>query len=232
MSTKASTSKKTTKPGEKDVDWGKVEAQYRAGIMTTRAIGAEHGISHGRVSQKAKEFGWTRDLSAKIRATAEAKIAQQVAKEAAYQEHLTNPVNQAARRLTEQQVIEANADTQVAVIQSHKKGLNDLARLRDKMLAELELMTDHSQVLQEYVDTIDESGPNDNGTWVVDRKAEMMRAILEAPERAKTLKVLSEVDERVRKGQREAFGIDKVKEEKTQVEAILDAVAASMGKQA
>lgn len=216
----------------KDVDWLKVEAEYRAAVRGLKDIGAEFGISPGRISQKAKELGWVRDLAPKIRQRAEAKMAAAVAKEAAKEEALNDPAKKQQRRLTEEAIVEANADTQVAVIQSHKRGLNDLARLRDKMLAELELMTDHSQVLQEYVDTIDESGPNDNGTWVVDRKAEMMRAILEAPERAKTLKVLSEVDERVRKGQREAFGIDKVKEEKTQVEAILDAVAASMGKQA
>lgn len=223
-------SKKDAAPatGAKDVDWIKVEVHYRAAVRSLKDIGAEFGISAGRISQKAKELGWVRDLAPKIRAAAEAKMAKEVAVEAAKQESLNDPAKRAARRLTEEAVIDANSDTQVAIIRSHKRSLSVQARLRDKLFQQVELMIDNADVLREYVESIDESGPNENGTWVVDRKAQMMQAILESPEVAKTLKVLSEVDERVRKGEREAYGIDKVKDEKTNIEELLDRVRGDM----
>ena len=54
-----------------DVDWERVEFQYRAGILTLREIGAEHGMSHNSVDKRAKTRGWVRDLKAKIVAKAQ-----------------------------------------------------------------------------------------------------------------------------------------------------------------
>lgn len=52
-------------------DWEKIELDYRAGIKTLREIAADHGISHQAINKRAKRDGWSRDLSAKIRAKAE-----------------------------------------------------------------------------------------------------------------------------------------------------------------
>jgi hypothetical protein len=46
--------------GKPEVDWIKVEADFRNGVKTTRQIGGEHGISHVAVQKRAKKSGWSR----------------------------------------------------------------------------------------------------------------------------------------------------------------------------
>lgn len=51
---------------KRQIDWEKIELDYRAGIKTLRQIADEHGISHVAINKRAKRDGWVRDLSAKI----------------------------------------------------------------------------------------------------------------------------------------------------------------------
>lgn len=91
-----------------------------------------------------------------------------------------------ANRVPERLVIEANAATVYQVQIAHRKGLARLADLRDKLLAELEVP----------------AADPEKG-----RKAPEQLAL---PARAEVLKKLAEIDEKIRRGEREAFGIDKV----------------------
>lgn len=52
----------------KNIDWEKVEAEYRAGRLSLREIGATFGCSDTAVRKKAKREGWKRDLAARIKA--------------------------------------------------------------------------------------------------------------------------------------------------------------------
>jgi hypothetical protein len=61
--------------GEKRViDWGSIEREFSAGIKTDREIGREFSVSHVSIGKRAVKYGWTKDLSAKIKAKAEAKV--------------------------------------------------------------------------------------------------------------------------------------------------------------
>lgn len=56
----------------KATDWGAIERDYRAGILSLREIAAKDGnVTEGAIRKKAKGQGWTRDLSAKIKAKAD-----------------------------------------------------------------------------------------------------------------------------------------------------------------
>lgn len=240
-----------TKKPKVDPNWQAIEHEYRLGIDSLRQIGARHGVSHAAIDKRAKKNGWVRDLAERTRLVTQEKLAGDALPAdhpaAVDGERLTvdavdSGVDNAGAASTskivakalqvkqqaEDALVDLQSDTQVAIIRSHKRSLSVQARLRDKLFQQVELMIDNADVLREYVESIDESGPNENGTWVVDRKAQMMQAILESPEVAKTLKVLSEVDERVRKGEREAYGIDKTKDEKTNIEELLDRVRGDM----
>lgn len=48
-------------------DWQAVERDYRTGKFTLRELEAQHGVSAGQISRKAKEKGWTQDLRAVIK---------------------------------------------------------------------------------------------------------------------------------------------------------------------
>jgi len=70
------------KTGRPDIDWERIEADYRAGLLSVREIAAEHGITHGAINKRAKRDSWTRDLGAKIKAKADALVSkEQVSKE-------------------------------------------------------------------------------------------------------------------------------------------------------
>ncbi len=56
------------------VDLERVELDYRANKLTTREIGRLHGRSAAWVVGKAKELGWTRDLTEQARQRAQALL--------------------------------------------------------------------------------------------------------------------------------------------------------------
>lgn len=111
----------------KDVDWISVGRDYRAGILTDVAIGKTYGISHTAVQKRAKAENWTRDLSKRIDAAREAKVARaMVAAKVAAQ-----------RAATDEQVVEANAEMQAGIILAHRKDIGALKRTIVGMAGEL-----------------------------------------------------------------------------------------------
>ena len=84
----------------KIVDWEKIEGDYRAGVKTLREIAEERGITHGAINKRAKRDGWTRDLTAKIKAKAEELVSKSMVSKAGI--HQLDSIQ-------ERQVIEANA---------------------------------------------------------------------------------------------------------------------------
>ncbi|HWV10255.1 MAG TPA: hypothetical protein VN156_11990 [Pseudomonas sp.] len=91
-----------------------------------------------------------------------------------------------ANRIPEKVVIEANAATVYQVQIAHRAGLTRLAGIRDGLLSVLEAQPDDA------------------------KKGDKAPKPLTILERVDTLKKLSEVDEKIRKGEREAYGIDKI----------------------
>ena len=81
------------------IDWDLVEPHYRAGIRSLADIGKEFLVSDAAIIKRAKRDGWARDLAAKIKAKAVAKVSA-----AAVSAEVS--ANQVVR---EQEVVEANA---------------------------------------------------------------------------------------------------------------------------
>ena len=59
---------------KKQIDWERIELEYRAGLLSVREIAASHGITHGAINKRSKRDGWEHDLTARIRAKADAVI--------------------------------------------------------------------------------------------------------------------------------------------------------------
>lgn len=112
---------------KKNIDWERIEIDYRAGIKTLRDIAGEHGIVHGYITKRAKRDGWVRDLTAKIQARADEIVAKKsVSKEVAKE-----------RRILEQTVIEANAQHNAEVDLSHRGGASFSRQIVDSLMLEL-----------------------------------------------------------------------------------------------
>lgn len=69
----------TNSPGTSDAprtdtsitDWDAIEREYRLGIRANTAIARTYGITEGAIRKRAKAEGWTKDLNAQVKATAD-----------------------------------------------------------------------------------------------------------------------------------------------------------------
>lgn len=191
---------------KKTIDWGRIEADYRAGIKPLRLIAEENGITHGAVNKRAKRDGWTRDLKAKIVAVAEAKVSKAA----------VSAVVSAAKLVTEQQVVEANAELQYQVRMEHRSDIKRTRQLFLSLLEEIEVATDHEG--RSLIETLAEivNGPQDEETEESEqeskRRAERMRKqlnqLLDGAGRVDSAKKLTEMLEKLVKLERQAFGIE------------------------
>jgi hypothetical protein len=186
----------------KAVDWVTVEADYRAGVKTLRAIASEHGISNVAIVKRAKKCGWVRDLSAAIRAKAEEKVSKAA---------VSKTVSK-RREASAAAVVEANADLQSDLILTHRKDIGVARKVVNDMLAELGILGDPS--VQEGLRLLAMKDASENGG------AAAMKAMLKAVEAAVALPGRAVVVQKLTvsltaliEKERQAFGIDKVNQE-------------------
>ena len=108
-----------------DIDWEAVERDYRLGTMSLRELGKLHGCSYATIGQKAKQRGWTKDLSAAIKQ----KVRQRLA---------SIGVNDA--NATDDEITTSVAEQIAGILGSHR---SEIKRLRNT----LTLLTDNLQEL-------------------------------------------------------------------------------------
>lgn len=114
---------------KEDIDWLAVENDYRPNILSLRAIGEKYGCTEGAVRKKAKKEGWVRDLSEKIKATADDLVRRELVRGSSQ---------------NETDVVYKNAITS-AYIQITER--NDIAKLRSiamNLVDELESQSSYS----------------------------------------------------------------------------------------
>ncbi len=166
--------------------WPTIEADYRAGIKSVRQVAREHGLSEAAIRKRANRENWSRDLSAAIQAKADELVRNEAVR--------TEVRN--ANRIPDKVVVDANANAVYRVQMAHRAGLTKLSDLRDSLLVELEASA-APEAKADPAPTGTESPPE-------------VAAGLALPVRIDSLKKLAEVDEKIRRGEREAYGIDKI----------------------
>ena len=116
-------------------DWEKIEVDYRAGIKTLRQIADENGVSHPAITKRAKRDDWSRDLSAKIQAKADALVTKELVTREVTKESL----------VTERNIVDANARAIADVRLAHRKDIARAKGIANSLLDELE---DSAQVYE------------------------------------------------------------------------------------
>lgn len=182
---------------KKDVDWVKLEADYRANIKSIRMLEDEYGISKTRIGQIAKENDWTRDTSAKIKARTQAKLDASL---------LDSKLD--GSRVSEKEVIEAAAETQTNVILAHRKDIGRARKLALSLLEELEGVTDNPEFIKHLAETMYSQLEGEVGQKAADKLMEAFRKASSLPGRVGTMKMLSETLKNLVGLEREAFGIE------------------------
>lgn len=175
----------------RNIDWDAIARDYRLGQFTLRELAEKYGCSHQAIAKRAKEQGWTQDLGEQIKQATNAKL-------------VANLVNQqvASGGQAVANVVLAAAEINTNVILGHRKGLTEITQVRNMLLAQVGQAAANLPDLAEVIEMVRK--PDDNG---MDRANDALRKALGRSALIDDLKKLAEVDEKVRKGEREAFNI-------------------------
>lgn len=193
------------------IDWELIERHYRAGIKSLREMATDAGVSEGAIRKRAKRDQWTRNLSAKIKAKADDLVR-------------TAEVRTPSTQLTpstEKQVIDDNAQVQANVRIRQRSDIGSTSDLFRALLAELKAETGSIALFESLGELLDESGPDQTGTWRKDKLNEIYKKVISSTGRIDGAKKLTEMLEKLVKLERQAFGIEDGEGEKPGVEDLL-----------
>lgn len=118
----------------KSIDWEAVEASYRSGSPSVRALAEAHGVTEGAIRKRATKEGWARDLTEKVKqATNEKLVRAQVRTE--------------GTQRTDAEIVSDEADIRAAIVLTHRAGLVRWQSIADKLsvvLAEMDVTADNA----------------------------------------------------------------------------------------
>ncbi|WP_322997942.1 hypothetical protein [Castellaniella sp.] len=134
-------------------DWERIEADYRAGLLSVREIASAQGVSHVAIGKRAKRDGWERDLKAKIKAKADALVTK-----AAVTSEVTSE-----QAVTERSIVEANAQVIAEIRTTHRRDIARARSLAMSLLVELEAQTDNTDMIQQLAEAIAASEDSPDG---------------------------------------------------------------------
>lgn len=178
---------------KRPVDWEAVEMDYRAGIKSVRTIAADRGCSPGRISQLAKAKGWSRDLSAKIKIEAEARLNRDA---------LNEELN-AKRRITEREVVSASAEAIAGVVRGQRKSLGELSEIYRALVEKAKAIISEAELFEQIGDIC--AKPDENGQ---DKIGDVYKKVCSLPSQTDVVKRLAETLRLLIELERKVFRID------------------------
>lgn len=180
----------------KQPDWERIEQLFRAGLLSVREIAAACGVSHTAINKRSKAEGWDRDLNAKIKAKADSLVSKREVSTKVSTETLA----------TERGIVEANAEIIADIRLAHRGDISRSRRLTNKLLDELEALTDEQGTIKELIAQLKDSDQDDGDSMSdVLALAQKMSAL---PSRTKTMKELAETLKTLVVLERQAYGLD------------------------
>lgn len=191
-------------------DWEAISMAYRAGVLSLRQIGAEHGISDTAIRKRARRDGWERDLSARVKAKADDLVRREA-------------VRGSVRTDTacEREVIEANASLQANVVLKSRGDIQKARVLVMKLLDELERMSENGDLFDQLADLMRDPKAN------ADKLQQVYQKVINLPARIDSMKKLAEALKTLIALEREAFGIDARKTFGQTLDEFLDGISAA-----
>lgn len=187
-------------PARKKVDYERIEPGWRAGALSPSQLAAEYtdatgvSVSRSAIIKHFTELGIPRDLKAKVRAKADAMVAEAM---------VTGKVSTVTTK-RDTEIIDESATREAIVRLSHR---TDIARSRNivmSLFAELEAIcgVENAELLSQLGELM--RNPDDNGQ---DKLNDLYRKLISLPGRAKTMKDLGDSLKTMIGLEREAFGM-------------------------
>lgn len=176
----------------KNIDWERIESDYRAGLLSVRELAAAHGITHGAINKRAKRDGWERDLKARIQAKAEALVSKRE----------VSSLVSAERVATDRVIVEANAEVIAGIRMAHRQDIARSRRLAMGMLEELDHETGNIDLYRELGEAL--RNEDDRGQ---DKRNDIYCKVISSAGRIDSMKKLAETLRVLVSLEREAYGI-------------------------
>lgn len=174
-------------------DWEAIESAYRAGLLSTREIASQHGITHTAINKRAKRDGWPRDLKAKVKAKADQLVSRQ---------EVSSKVSSEAM-VSERVLIEATAEVIATVRMAHRGDIRKARAITNTLFDELATECADLSALEKLGELMYQ--PDDKGR---DKLNEIYNAVIGLPERVKAVKALSEALKNLIGLERQAYDMD------------------------
>lgn len=183
----------TVTPPPASPDWERIEAEYRAGVLSLREIAALHpGTNHVAITRRAKKEGWSRDLAGRIQARADELVTRRA----------VTPAETASRAVTEREIVEANAERIAQVRGEHRADISRMRALVLRLLAECEAEAADPSVFAELGEIL--RSPDEKGQ---DKLNEAYQKAISLPQRIKGVKDLADTLKVLVGLEREAYGL-------------------------
>lgn len=173
-------------------DWERIEADYRAGLLSVREIAAAHGITHGAINKRKIRDGWERNLSARIQAKAEALVSKREVSTLVSTDSVA----------TDRAIVEANAEVIAGIRLSHRKDIARSRRLAMALLEELEIVTGNRELFDELGEML--RSPDERGN---DKRNDLYNKVISSAGRVDSMKKLAETLKTLVSLEREAYGL-------------------------
>lgn len=181
-----------TESTRKKVDWDAVERDYRTGKFTLRELEAKHGVDNAQIARRKKKDGWNQDLSVAVRQATNAMLMTEI---------VSKEVSDAQQSISKTVIAAAEVNKQVVL--GHRTNLKRITAVAGTLMAQIEQAALQMPELSEVIEMV--RNPDENG---MDRANDALRKAMARPALVDDLKKLAEINERVIKGERQAFGLD------------------------
>lgn len=199
------------------IDWELVERYYRAGVLTNVQIATECGLTEGAIRKRAKRDGWTKDLSAKIKARAEELVRRQEVRDSV----------RASDQESEKQTIEVNAQAAAMVLLVQKGSIKRMHSLFSSLMSEVEAETGNAELFGQLGELLAGGSGDDDGRAVNDKLSQIYQKVISSPGRVDSTKKLAEILEKIVRLEREAFGLNNEERSANSVDDLLAKINAA-----
>ena len=176
----------------KQIDWERIEADYRAGVKSLREIAAEHGITEGAIRKRAKRDGWVKDLSGRIQAKADDLVRKEEVRSSVRKEST----------ITEKEIVDANAQAIANVRLAHRKDIASARSLAMSLLNELQHQTGDNNLYAQLGEILFQDGEDGQN-----KRLDLFNRVLALPGRIDSMKKLAETLKNLIGLEREAYGL-------------------------
>lgn len=190
-------------PAKKRVDYDRIEAGWRAGVLSPHQLAAQYTaetgerVSHAAIIKHFTKLEVPRDLSAKVAAKANAKV------DAAM---VTRKVT-AVTKIPEKEIVEAVANSQASIRLAHRADIERTRRLCMRMLAELEQQSAAPELLGEVAEILASVPPEEMTKAQRAKLADAAARAGSLQSRSSTMRSLSESLKSLVALERQAYGI-------------------------